>query len=177
MATARKKTARKSKPNQTAAMERYIEEIDRYATLLRDQQEEIKSLKKDLAVAKQVYDESRAAVANAKEVEHNTVELLLKFVTPGSIDIMPLFDTMDEADEEIHGKQSSEWRKQPIAALKLSAVAMRALIDNDIVLVGQLQDRMLKDGDGWYDEFEGISDGMSQAIEAKLNEYIYERTG
>ncbi len=53
---------------------------------------------------------------------------------------MPLFDRMEEADEELHGKNADEWRKEPIAVLKLSTPSINALIDHDIVVVGQLQD-------------------------------------
>ena len=170
-------TSKKQRPRgKTQAMERYIAEIDRFATLLRDLQEQIAELKRDEVIAKQVYDEAKAATREAKEQEHNTVSLLLKFVTPGSIDVMPLFDTMEEADEELHGEAASEWRKEPIVVLKLSAAATRALIEADIVLVGQLQDRVLRDGMHWHDELEPISDGMAEAIESKLNDFINNRT-
>jgi hypothetical protein len=160
--------------NKSAAMERYIGEIDRFATLLRDQQTLIIDLARKQAEAKASYDLAKEATTEAKDIEHNTVSLLLKFIRPGSIDVMPLFDTMEPADEEVQGKHSTEWRKEPITSLNLSAVAMRALIDCDIVLVGQLQDRILK-GNEWAHGLEGVSEGMAQAIEAKLYQFIDER--
>jgi len=160
--------------DKTAAMECYIAEIDKFAGLLRKQQDLIKDLEKDVAVARNVYEEARDALREAKEYEHGTVSLLLKFIRPGSIEVMPLFDTMDEAAEEIHGHNADEWRKEPVVALDLSAAAMRALIDADIVLVGQLQDRILK-GDDWAAGLEGINEGMAQAIEAKLQQFIDQR--
>jgi hypothetical protein len=164
------------KPDKAAAMERYIAEIDRFATMLRGQQEEIEQLAKDAAVKKDLYESAKEAVREAKDYEHSTVSLLLKFIRPGSIDVMPLFDTMEPADEEKHGEKSSEWRKEPITSLNLSAAAMRALIGIDIVLVGQLQDLVLK-GSEWAKDLEEINDGMAQAIEAKLHQFIEERTG
>jgi hypothetical protein len=162
------------KPDKSTAMERYIGEIDRFAGMLRNQQEQIRDLEKEVLVAKGVYEEARDNLREAKEIEHGTVSLLLKFIRPGSIDVLPLFDTMEEADEELHGVNADEWRKEPIVVLDLSAVALRALIDANIVLVGQLQDRIRK-GDDWADGLEGVNGGMAQAIEAKLASFIEER--
>lgn len=168
------KTAKKKKP-QADAMERYIGEIDRFAEMLRTQQEKIRELEKDVAVARTVFDEAKDALREAKDHEHCTVSLLLKFIRPGSIDIMPLFDTMEPANEEVHGNNATDWRKEPVVALGLSAAALRALIEADIVLVGQLQDRILQ-GEGWAEDLDGVNDGMAQAIEAKLHQFIEERS-
>jgi hypothetical protein len=158
----------------TGAMERYIAEIDRFAGMLRTQQEHIRDLEKDAVVAKNVYEEAREALREAKEVEHGTVSLLLKFIRPGSIDVLPLFDTMEPAEEEVHGANAEEWRKEPIVVLELSAAALRVLVDADIVLVGQLQDRILK-GEDWAADLAGLTGGMAQAIEAKLQAFIDDR--
>jgi rhamnose utilization protein RhaD (predicted bifunctional aldolase and dehydrogenase) len=164
----------KRRPPSQEAMERYIAEIDRFAIMLRDQQEEIVKLAHWAHQAKEAYEAAKEAVREAKEQEHNTVSLLLKFVRPGSIEVMPLFDKMEPADEKVHGKDSTAWRQEPISALGLSALAMRALLDADVVLVGQLQDRILK-GPTWAQDL-NISDGIAQAIEAKLHQFVEERT-
>jgi hypothetical protein len=127
------------KQDKTGAMERYIEEIDRFAGMLRTQQESIRDLEKEVAVAKTVYEEARDQLREAKEIEHGTVSLLLKFIRPGSLEVLPLFDTMDPAEEEIHGHNADEWRKEPIVVLDLSAAALRALIDADIVLLERVK--------------------------------------
>jgi hypothetical protein len=163
------------KPDKTAAMEGYIAEIDKFAGMLRKQQEEIRDFEKEVAIAKTVYEEAKSNLREAMEIEHGTVSLLLKFIRPGSIDVMPLFDTMETADEQTMGVNADEWRKEPVVVLDLSSAALRALIDADIVLVGQLQDRILK-GDEWAAEFAGINEGMAQAIEAKLQQFIDERS-
>src|ERR1022692_391795 len=105
------------KPDRSAAMEKYIAEIDRFATMLSSQQIEITKLMLEQERAKARYDSAKEAVREAKDYEHETVALLLKFITPGSIDILPLFDTMDAPDEEKQGKNSTEWRKEPITSL------------------------------------------------------------
>lgn len=161
-----------SSEKKTATMERYISEIDRFAEMLSDQQRNIRELEEELAIARAKYDEAKQAVKEQKDVEHATVSLLLKFIRPGSIEILPLFDTMEPADEEIHGVNASEWRNEPIARLGLSAAALRALIDAEIVLVGQLQDRIVARPSTWMVEIEGLNDGMAQAIEAKLDQFV-----
>jgi len=170
-----KSPSKPGKPDKVEAMQAYIAEIDKFATMLRDQQLEIERLAKNAAWAKETYEKAKEAVREAKEYEHGTVSLLLKFIRPGSIDVMPLFDTMEPANEEKHGEHSSEWRKEPITSLSLSANAMRALIAADVVLVGQLQDLVLK-GPDWAKDMAEINDGMAQAIEAKLHAFIEERT-
>ncbi len=165
---------KKTADNELVAMRGYVAEIDRFATMLRSQQDEIERLVKDEDTAKGAYDRAKCAVKEAKEFEHSTVSLLLKFIRPGSIDVMPLFDTMEKADAEKHGVNSEEWRKEPITSLNLSALAMRALIAADVVLVGQLQDRILG-GAEWAKDLAGITEGVAQAIEAKLSQFIEEQ--
>lgn len=169
------KEATKTKhADKATAMERHIGEIDRFAGMLRTQQDSIRDLKKEVAVAKTVYDKARENLREAEKIEHSTVSLLLKFIRPGSIDVLPLFDTMEPAEDEVHGRNAGEWRNDPVVLLDLSSAALRALIEADIVLVGQLQDRILK-GEDWAAGLEGVSEGMAQAIEAKLQQFIEER--
>lgn len=164
------------KENRTAALERYIAEIDRFATLLRDSQQSIAALEHDQAEKKEAYEGAKSAVKEARDVEHATVSLLLRFVRPGSPEVLPLFDTMQPAVEKTHGAGAKQWRKEPIAVLGLSGLAMSALIAADVVLVGQLQDLMLADPEEWYGEIDGISQGMAEAIAAKFAAYVAERT-
>lgn len=166
-----------AKTSELVSLRKYVAEIDRFAGLLRKTQENIGELERDLAVKKLAYDGARQDVREAKEVEHATVSLLLRFVTPGSPDVLPLFDTLEPADEEKQGAGAGEWRKEPIAVLGLSAAAMRALIAADIVLVGQLQDRMLADPDDWHAEIEGLSAGIGEAVAAKFHAYVEEKSG
>lgn len=72
-------TAKKAPPK-ADAMERYIGEIDRFAGMLRTQQEKIRDLEKEVAVARTVYDEAKDTLREAKENEHCTVSLLLLIV-------------------------------------------------------------------------------------------------
>lgn len=163
----------KTQDSNVAAMKRYISEVDRFVTVLKTQQGSIEKLLIEEQKAKYEFNRAKEAVSEAKESELNTISLLLKFVMPGSIDIMPLFDTMEQADDTQHGQGSDKWRKEPITALNLSALAVRSLIAADVVLVGQLQDRIK--GDDWWKGIDGITDAVAQAIESKLHDFIKEQ--
>jgi hypothetical protein len=167
-------TKRKTKSSGDQLVE-FVAEIDRFGLLLEAQEAETRQKTEAAAVAKAALDEAKKELAEAKEVQLATVAMLLRLIRPGQQRTYPLFDQMEEADEETHGHGSDEWRKEPIAALKLSGAAMRALIAVDIVLVGQLQDRVLADRD-WHEGLDGIGDGMADAIEAKLNDFIFDRS-
>lgn len=167
-----KRRGQHDEPPSAEAMAGYISEIDRFARMLRDAQDDIKHRELVVSVAKETFRSANEELREAKESEHNTVSLLLKFIRPGSIDVMPLFDKMEPADDKRHGKDSNAWRSEPISVLNLSSMAARALIDADIVLVGQLQDRILA---GDLAEALKIPAGMAQAIEAKLHQFIEER--
>ena len=158
-----------------AAKDRYIAEIDKFATELNGQHVKIDLLTREMDAAEQVFREAKSAVREAKDYEHETVALLLKFIRPGSVDVMPLFDQMEPADEEKQGVGATEWRKEPITALNLSALAMKALIAVDIVLVGQLQDKIAT-GSEWAQGLDTLTDAIAQAIEAKLEDFIREKT-
>lgn len=164
------------KTSELDLLKRYVEKLDQFAGLLRQSDETIDALEREKAVRKQAYDDIRDAVTEAKDVQASTVKLLLHFVKPGTVDIMPLFDTMEPADEQKQGAGSTEWRKEPIAVLGLSAAALRALIEADIVLVGQLQDLLIKSPDDWYAEMATVTPGMAEAIAAKFHAYVEEKT-
>lgn len=170
---AKQKTATKSTSDQLVE---FVQEIDRFGLLLESQEAETRTRSEAVAVAKEKLDEAKRELTESKDLQLATVAMLLKLIRPGQPRTYPLFDQMDQADEETHGHGSDEWRKDPISVLKLSGSALRALIDADIVLVGQLQDRVLKDGRDWHELLDGISDGMADAIESKLNEFIFERS-
>lgn len=165
----------KRKTDKGTQLAEFVQEIDRFGLLLESQEAETREKAEAVAVAKAALDEAKKDLAEAREVQLATVSMLLKLIRPGQPRTYPLFDRMEPADEETHGHGSDEWRKEPIAALKLSGAAMRALIDADVVLVGQLQDRVLADRE-WHADLDGIGDGMADAIETKLNDFIFDRS-
>jgi hypothetical protein len=77
----------------------------------------------------------------------------------------------------VHGESSGQWRKDPIATLRLSPIAHQSLIEADILFVGQLQDRVLENSDRWHEEIDGITGAMAAAIVDKLNDFIFNDGG
>jgi len=154
---------------------KYIQELDRFANQLRETQARITELQDDCNAKREAFEQAKAAVKEERDVEHSTVTMLLKFVTPGSVETFPLFDQMEPADEKQHGTGAAEWRKEPITALRLSAVAVQCLVAGDIVLVGQLQDVVLADAENWWKRIDGLSSGLADAIELKLDTFIAEQ--
>lgn len=166
-------SAKHKKPDQEVLL-KYVHEIDRFAQQLLDVQKRIQELEEDSSRKRDAYESAKAAVREERDVEHATVTLLLKFIRPGAIETYPLLDQMEPADEEKHGSRSGEWRKEPISVLRLSAAAIQFLIAAEIVLVGQLQDAILAQGE-WFQKIEGMSAGMADGVELKLTEFINEQ--
>lgn len=161
------------KPNQDVLLN-YVREIDRFAVCLRETQERITELERDCAEKREAFEAAKAAVREEKDLEHSAVTMLLKFIAPGKLETFPLLDKMEPADEDKHGSGSAEWRKEPISVLRLSAAATAILVAADVVLVGQLQDAMLANRD-WWTKIDGMSAGVADAVELKLNQYIAEQ--
>jgi hypothetical protein len=160
---------------QVAQYEEVFGEVERYIDLIASQEREIIELTTAMHEAKAVYEESKRLVSEAREARDGTKHGLFMFLKPGPAEIMPLFDRMEPADEELHGHNSSEWRKEPISALRLSLIAANSLTNADILLVGQLQDRILDQPDNWYEAIEGLTRPMAMAIADRLTDFINEQ--
>ena len=178
-------TATKSKKIKTvnddrdAALKKYeelFEQLTRFTTSITNQEEEITKAKLDVEEAKLAFEEARDKLRELENARDGAKHSLYRFLSPANGQIMPLFDTMDEADEEVHGKNSTEWRKEPIAALKISLPSLKALTDADIVMVGQLQDRVLDNPQKWWESVAPLNAGTAAAITDRLNNFIFERT-
>jgi hypothetical protein len=162
-----------------AELDRYrtaFEQIGTFTDAIRFHEDEIKEQMAIVNEAKAAYDTARATLRELEDARDGAKHSLYRFLCPNNGEFMPLFDRMDEADEEVHGKHAADWRSEPVANLKLSVASMQILADADIVVIGQLQDRVLADSRTWFQEFEGLSESAAAAIVDKLNDFIYERT-
>jgi len=183
-ATARKptrKSARRSKDPEAMAAElerydQYFEELSVFTDFLRRQRAVLAEAQARTLEAKAAYDEARRNEAEIRDSLDGAKESLLRVLEPGMGKFYPLFDTMEPADEERHGEHADKWRKEPIAALRLSPVATDVLLKADVILVGQLQDRVMEDEEGWWQSIEGLHQSMAAAIADKLSQFIYEET-
>lgn len=186
-ATATRKKPAKAKPQRSkvkASDEEIIKQyegvfgdIGRFVDIIRSGSEDLREAELLLTEKKAEADAQRQVVAKLREYVDGAKHGLLRFLTPldGS-EILPLFDRMEPADEELHGANADEWRLEPIAALKLSLESHNALVEAEVMLVGQLQDRVLKDPEDWWNSIPGLNFGSSAAVVDRLNDFINERS-
>ncbi|TWU66471.1 hypothetical protein [Crateriforma conspicua] len=175
-----KKRAGRKKVDPSEALKKYesvFDEIGRFLSVIDSSESELKEAESKAADAKAALDKARSRVQEIRDLRDGAKHGLYRYLAPADgREVLPLFDRMEPADEEVHGVNSDQWRKEPIAALKLSLPAQIALTEGDIMLVGQLQDRVLNDPDKWWEKVSGLTHGMAAAITDRLNDFIYERT-
>jgi hypothetical protein len=157
--------------------EQVFGEVGHFIELIARQESEIGVAKAAVYEAKEKYDRLRDELNEARDARDGTKHALFMFLKPGPAEIMPLFDRMEPADEEKHGAHSDEWRKEPVAALRLSLIATNLLAAADVLFVGQLQDRIQAKPAAWFEAVDGLTAPMAAAIADKLNDFITERTG
>lgn len=179
-ATKKRPTARKKISDADEALVRYEEvfgEIHRFVAVIEQSEGELLEAQAKAAEAKAAYDEAKEHVANVRELRDGAKHGLFRYLAPADGgEILPLFDRMEPASEEVHGANATEWRTEPLAALRLSLPSQIALNDSEIMLVGQLQDRVLANPDAWWESITGLSFGSAAAIVDRLNDFIYERS-
>lgn len=180
-ATTTKKKSKK--PDDVESLRRLVDqyqgifdEVEHFVALIKRQDDEVHEKQTLVFEAKENYESLKADLAQAKDARDGTKHALFTYLKPGPTEILPLFDRMEEADEEKHGANSDEWRKEPISALGLSLAATEILTAADIVFVGQLQDRVQADAEQWWEKIEGMKAPTAAAILDLLNDFIAEHT-
>lgn len=178
---AKKRTKRPTDPETLGKLldqyEQVFGEVEHFVELIARQDSEIGEAQAAMYAAKEKYETARDELTQARESRDGTKHALFMFLKPGPSEILPLFDRMEPADEEKHGAHSDEWRKEPVAALRLSLIATNLLAAADVLFVGQLQDRVQAKPDAWHEQIEGLTAPMAAAVADKLNDFIAERTG
>ncbi len=172
---AKKSADVESLQKQLDAYEEVFGEVQHFTDLIAKQEIEIKEAQVAMLDAKAAYDAAREALNEANEARDGTKHALFMFLKPGPAEILPLFDRMEEADENKHGSRADEWRREPISALRLSLIATNLLTAADVIFVGQLQDRILAAPDEWWESIESLTLPIAMAIADRLNEFINER--
>ena len=130
----------------------------------------------EVETAELAYESAKQRLKEAKSERDGAERTLLRFLNPAGGEIHPLFDQMQAPDEDLHGKGCSKWRQEPISALRLSLSAVQALTGQDILFVGQLQDRVMAKSHSWWEEVTGLNASVAAAIVDRLNDFILERT-
>lgn len=152
-------------------------EIDSFLHFVRNQRDELQEKTVRMHEAKEAYDSIKAEVNELRDSISGAKDSLFRMLEPGVMEFMPLFDRMERADPDKHGDHADQWRRDPISALRLSSQAATLLIDNDIVVVGQLQDRVLDAPEEWWERINGLTAAVAAAILDKLNDFIYRDGG
>ncbi len=180
MATSQRNKPTRKKASPEEALERYhdvFEEIHRFVELIHSNDEELKEAEAKLTEAKLAYEAAKQVVAEIRDLREGAKHGLFRYLAPSDGgEVLPLFDRMEPPDEEKHGVNANEWRQEPIAALRLSLPAQMALTDGEILLVGQLQDRVLAKPDDWWKDISGLNFGIACAVVDRLNDFINERS-
>lgn len=175
----KKKPTKSDKQSPDDVLKRYeeiFENITCFMDAIDNSKTEIDTAREAVSLAKDKYDDAKTELKKLEDIQEGNRHALEGYLHPKNGQIMPLFDRMEPADEKVHGVNSDEWRKEPVAALKLSLLSIKALTDFDIVLVGQLQDLVLADSYDWWAKVPGLTLGSSAAIVDRLNEFINDRT-
>lgn len=179
MVTKQRKKPEPKKVTDAEALSSYehvFDEIRRFTSVISDTDDELLAAEKAAADAKAAHDAAKSVVADIRDLREGARLGLIRYLTPASGEVLPLFDRMEPASEQKHGLNSAQWRLEPISALRLSLPAQMALTKAEVMLVGQLQDRVLAKAGTWWESIDGLNFGMSAAIEDLLNDFINERS-
>ncbi len=111
--------------------EAYFETIDNFNGTIADLDKQI--IEAELAVEEQkaILKRVRDLLGDLEDAKEATQKSLLRFLDPKNREELPLFEQMDEADEEVHGANAADWRQEPINALRISPKSMELL--NELV--------------------------------------------
>lgn len=153
--------------------EKVFGEINRFTEIIREQEKEMETAAVRVEETRTKYNEAKLHLEELRQFRDGAKHSLYKFLAPGVTEIMPLFDTMEPADDEKHGSGSAEWRKDPLSVLKLSLPSINILNEADILFVGQLQDRVQDDADSWWESIAGMTAPVAAAIVDRLNEFLF----
>ena len=154
----------------------YFETIDGFQRSIVDLDDQVTAAKVTVEELKVKLSEARDELKELESLREAAEKSLLRFLHPKNREDLPLFDQMDEADEEIHGEGAADWRTEPITVLRISPKSIELLNDAGILLVGQLQDKMLSGGGLWWQKIDGLTEGASAAIADGMSEFINNRT-
>ena len=161
---------------QLAAYESVFDEVQHFTDLIRKQDGEVGVANAAMLAAKEKYETAKQELQDAREAREGSKHALFMFLRPGPSEILPLFDRMEPADEEKHGVGSTEWRQEPVSALRLSIGATTLLTAADVIFVGQLQDKIQEAPDAWWQKIDGLTEAMAAAVADRLADFIKEHS-
>jgi hypothetical protein len=154
----------------------YFETIDGYNNAITQLDGEVTDAEIAVEEQKIKLSKVREQLRDLEDMREAAQKSLLRFLNPKNREELPLFDQMDDADEEVHGVNAADWRTEPINALRISPKSIELLNGADILLVGQLQDKMLDGDQYWWKSIDGLSEAVAAAIADGMSEFINRRS-
>lgn len=154
----------------------YFDTIDGYNAAITELDEAATAAEIEVEEHKIKMSKAREKLRDLEDMRDAAQKSLLRFLDPKNREELPLFDQMDDADDELHGANAADWRTEPINALRISPKSIEILNGADILLVGQLQDKMLDGGQYWWKWIDGLSEAVAAAIADGMAEFINRRT-
>lgn len=154
-----------------ALLNRFLEKIQSFSTIVGEAKKELKRLKEEERDLAEQLKELRSDIKSVEGLIDCSNTGMLSLIEPGPQEFLPLFDKMEKADQEVHGKNAGTWREQPLSMLKLSPASTALLYEAEILFIGQLQDRIIQDPDTWWSFIEGLTLPIAAAIADKLEAF------
>jgi len=149
----------------------FLEKIQTFSVIVGDAKAELKRLVDEEHELKESLRGVREQITSLTELISSSNNGMLKLIEPGPVKFMPLFDKMEKADPETHGKNAAKWREEPVSVLRLSPASTEMLYAAEILFVGQLQDRILDDPNDWWKSVAGLTAPIAAAIADKLGDF------
>ena len=154
-----------------ATVNRFLEKIHVFSVVMSDAKATLKELKEEEREVADHLSEIRDRIKSLKDSISSTSDGMIALIEPGPVKFMPLFDRMEKASPQKHGTNAVKWRELPLSALRLSPTSTSALYEAEILFIGQLQDKVLADPEGWWKDVPGITAPIAAAIADKLTDF------
>ena len=158
---------------QLAKYEAFFAELTSFTDFINETRIQLRDALAAEAEAKHAFEAARDKRHCLENALSGAKDSVYHLVAPGVQEYLPLLDRMEPADPKKHGAKSAQWRTEPIVALGLSPNATRCLVEVDIVVVGQLQDRVLASPEDWYLAVDGMTLAVAAAVVDQLNDFIF----
>lgn len=154
-----------------ATVNRFLEKVQTFSNVVGDAKAELHKLKQREREDAESLAELREQIKSLKQSIESASDGMIALIEPGPMKFMPLFDQMEKASTKKHGTNAAKWRELPLSELRLSPAATSILYEADILFIGQLQDRVLDNSEGWWNEIKGLTAPIAAAIADKLADF------
>ena len=157
--------------SELATVHRFLSKVETFSNVVGDAKTELERLKVEEHKTSENLRKLREQIKSQKDLIESASDGMLALLEPGPIKFMPLFDQMEKASPTKHGTNAAKWRELPVSALRLSPASTSLLYEAEILFIGQLQDRVLDDPEGWWESIDGLTAAIAAAIFDKMDNF------